>query len=122
MVNLVTVPLHGPKYISCTYVTKQDVTKKDGKLTFVNIYSLKGWLWGGFPRDGTSRGTSREHPGKDEPLSLCPGTKKFPCPAVPLSRDKSSRKNPGTRSSVPGRPVGQNGQKNGQKMAKKIFF
>ena len=42
-------------------------------------------------------------------MSLCPGTKKFPCPAVPLSRDKSSSKHPGTSSSVPGRPAGQNG-------------
>merc|ERR1712051_922 len=25
---------------------------------------------------------------RDVPLSLCPGTKKFPCPVVPLSRDK----------------------------------
>ena len=25
---------------------------------------------------------------RDVPLSLCPRTKKFPCPAVPLSRDK----------------------------------
>ena len=32
------------------------------------------------------------HPGtiRDVPLSLCPGTKKFPRPAVPLSRDKKS--------------------------------
>ena len=42
----------------------------------------------GFPRDGTSRGTSRDKPGRDVPLSLCPGTNKFPCPVVPLSRDK----------------------------------
>ena len=44
----------------------------------------------GFPRDGTSRGTFRDNPGRDVPLSLCPGTKKIPCPAVPLSRDKKS--------------------------------
>merc|ERR1712051_665434 len=42
----------------------------------------------GFPRDGTSRGTSRDNLGRDVPLSLCPGTKKFPYPVVPLSRDK----------------------------------
>ena len=50
-----------------------------------------------FPRDGTSRGTSRDKPGRDIPLSLCPGTqKKFLswCPVVPgqgheqMSRDK----------------------------------
>ena len=33
---------------------------------------------------------SRVFKGRDVPLSLCPGTKKFPCPAVPLSRDKKS--------------------------------
>ena len=26
--------------------------------------------------------------GRDIPLSFCPGTKKFICPGVPLSRDK----------------------------------
>ena len=31
-----------------------------------------------------------------------PGTKKFSCPGVPLSRDKGRSKNPGTNSSVPG--------------------
>ena len=54
-------------------------------------------------------------PGRDVPWSLCPGTKKFPCPIVPLSWDKKvlpvplspgqgQCKNPGTNSSVPGRP------------------
>ena len=50
-----------------------------------------------FPRDGTSRGTSRDKPGRDVPLSLCPGTRTFSlsrCPFVPgqgqeyMSRDK----------------------------------
>ena len=61
----------------------------------------------GFPRDGTSR----DKPGRDVPLSLCPGTKKFPCPVVPLSRDKKVLPVPlslcpGTRAgaNVPGRP------------------
>jgi hypothetical protein len=40
--------------------------------------------------------------GRDVPLSLCPGTKKFSCPGVPLSREKGRSKNPGTNSSVPG--------------------
>ena len=53
----------------------------------------------GFPRDGTSR----DKPGRDVPLSLCPGTKKFSCPGVPLSRDKGRSKCPGTNSSVPSR-------------------
>ena len=57
-----------------------------------------------FPRDGTSRGTSRDKPGRDVPLSLCPGTKKNSCPGVPLSRDKGRSKCPGTNSSVPARP------------------
>ena len=38
--------------------------------------------------------------GRDVSLSLCPRTKKFPCPAVLLSRDKRSSKNPGTNSSA----------------------
>ena len=46
----------------------------------------------------------RDKPGQDVPLSLCPGTKKFSCPGVPLSRDKGRSKCPGTNSSVPGRP------------------
>ena len=62
--------------------------------------------------------------GQDVPLSLCPGTKKFPCPVVPLSRDKKVLPVPlslcpGTRAgaNVPGqtplsRPVpGQNDSK-----------
>ena len=65
--------------------------------TFQHICSRvsKGW---------DVRGMSWDNLGLDVPLSLCPGTKKFPCPAVPLSRDKRSSKNPGTNSSVPGRP------------------
>ena len=37
-------------------------------------------------------------------MSLCPGTKKFSCPGVPLSQDKGRSKCPGTNSSVSGRP------------------
>ena len=44
----------------------------------------------GFPRDGTW----------DVPLSHCPGTKKFSCPGVPLSRDKGRSKCPGTSPSL----------------------
>ena len=49
----------------------------------------------GFPQDGTSRGTSRDKPGRDVPLSLCPGTIFF---LVPVSLC------PGTRAgaNVPG--------------------
>ena len=36
----------------------------------------------GFPRDRTSHVTSRDNPERDVSLSLCPGTKKFPCPAA----------------------------------------
>ena len=47
-------------------------------------------------RPGTNRdGTSR--------CPFVPGQKKS-CPSVPLSRDKGRSKNPGTNSSVPGRP------------------
>ena len=46
----------------------------------------------GFPRDGTSR------------CPFVPGQGHFPCPGVPLSRDKGKSKCPGTNSSVPGRP------------------
>ena len=54
----------------------------------------------GFPRDVTSR----DNPGRDIPMSLCTGTKQFPCPTVPLSRDKKSflvllSLCPGTRTS-----------------------
>ena len=31
---------------------------------------------------------ARVSKGRDVPLSLCPGTRKFPCPVVPLSPDK----------------------------------
>ena len=64
-----------------------------------------------FPRDGTSCGTSRDKPGWDVPLSLCPGTKKNSCPGVPLSRDKARSKNSGKNSSV----TGQNEFKNFKK-------
>ena len=57
-----------------------------------------------FPRDGTSRGTSRDKPGRVVPLSRCPGTTKNSCPGVPLSRDKGRSKCPGPNSSVPARP------------------
>jgi hypothetical protein len=43
---------------------------------------------------------SGDNPGWDVPLSLCPGTKIFPCLDVPLSRDKGRSKNPGTNSST----------------------
>ena len=36
--------------------------------------------------------------GQDVLLSLCPGTKKFSCLDVPLTQDKGSSKNPGTKS------------------------
>ena len=38
------------------------------------------------------------------------GTKKFSCSGVPLSRDKGRSKNPGTNSSLPGRPGTKQGQ------------
>ena len=41
-------------------------------------------------------------PRKDVLLSLCPGTEKFSCPSVSLSRDKGRSKNPRTNSSVLG--------------------
>ena len=53
-----------------------------------------------FPRNGTSQ----IKPGRDVQWSLCPRRKKVSCPSVPLSRDKDRSKNPGTNSSVPGRP------------------
>ena len=68
---------------------------------FFELYGFKV----GFPMDRSSRGTSRDKPGRDAPLFLCPGTKKFPCPSVPSSRDKGRTKNPRTNFSVPGRPV-----------------
>jgi hypothetical protein len=53
---------------------------------------------------GLAKVFSRVSTGRDVPLSLCPGTKKFSCPGVPLSRDKGRSKNPGTNYSVPGHP------------------
>ena len=46
---------------------------------------------------------TRVSKGWDVPLSLCPGTKIFSCPVVPLSCDKVRSKNLGTNSSVPRR-------------------
>ena len=48
----------------------------------------------GFPRDGKSL----ENLVWDVQVALSPGTKIFPCPTVPLSRDKDRSKNPGTKS------------------------
>ena len=45
-----------------------------------------------FPQDGMSQ----DKRGRDIPLPLCPRTKKFSCPGVPLSRDKGKSKCPGT--------------------------
>ena len=56
-------------------------------------------------RDRMFRGMSGDNPGQDVPLSLCPGTKIFPCSAVPLSWDMGRSKNPMTNSSVLGRPL-----------------
>ena len=39
---------------------------------------------------------TRVSTGRDVPLSICPGTKRFSCPVVPLSRDKGKSKCPGT--------------------------
>jgi hypothetical protein len=61
-------------------------------------------------QSGTGRPVVPLSRDKKVSFSCCPfvpGQKKFPCPAVPFSRDKSSSKNPGTSSSVPGRPAGQ---------------
>ena len=63
---------------------------------------------------------SRVSKGRVVPLSVCPGTKIFSCPGVPLSRDKGSSKCPGTSTSVPGRPgtksLSQKKQKTGKVM------
>jgi hypothetical protein len=64
------------------------------------------------PRDvpgqiGTGRPVVPLSRDKKVSLSRCPfvpGQKSFVCPAVPLSRDKGKSKNPGTNTSVPGRP------------------
>ena len=46
----------------------------------------------GFPRDGKTL----ENLVWDVQVALSPGTKIFPCPTVPLSRDKGWSKNPRT--------------------------
>ena len=50
-----------------------------------------------------------------------PGTKKFSCPGVPLSRDKGRNKNPGTNSSVPGRPGTKSPSKKNKKQEKDVL-
>ena len=72
----------------CIFLRKKVSRGRDFFILYVpNVFQVVR-LQVGFPRDGTSRGTSRDKQGRDVPLSLCPGTKKFPCPVVPLSRDK----------------------------------
>ena len=90
----------------------------------LSIYRKPPWLVsGGFRTlmdhtvsrqgfQGTGRSVVPLSQDKKVFLSRCPfvpGQKKFPCHAVPLSRDKRSSKNTGTRWFVPGRPAGQNG-------------
>ena len=52
-------------------------------------------------------------------MSLCLGTKIYPCPDVPLSWDKARSRKSGTNSSVPGRfrtkPLSQNKTKTGKR-------
>ena len=55
---------------------------------------------------GFPSGTSRDKPGRDVPLSRCPGTKKFPYPVVPLSRDKKVLPVPLSRKVALSLPVG----------------
>ena len=116
------------KYENVTYVEfeiqRRVLTQNvDKRPSTVNIYIYSGYIvhirvskGRDVPRDvpgqsGTGRPVVPLSRDKKNSLSRCPfvpGQEKFPCPAVPLSRDKSSSKNPGTRSSVPGRPAGQN--------------
>ena len=66
-----------------------------------------------FPRDGTFR------------CPFVPGQGHFPCPGVPLSRDKGKIKCPGTNSSVPVRPgtkLGENRGKTRENRGKPFFF
>ena len=75
---------------------------------------------------------ARVSKGRDVPLSLCPGTKKFPCPVVPLSRDKKVLPVPlslcpGTRAgaNVPGQtPLSRDvpGQNHLLFSEKKLYF
>jgi hypothetical protein len=74
---------------------------------------------------GTGRPVVPLSQDKKKSLFRCPFVprqKSFACPAVPLSRDKGRCKNPGTNSSVPGRPRTKPGQKNLKKKSQIFFF
>ena len=59
--------------------------------------------------------------GRDIPgQSLCPGTKIFPCLAVPLSRYKSRSKKPWTNPSVLEYPGTKEDQKTGKRCSKTV--
>jgi hypothetical protein len=89
-------------------ILSKKIIKNRPPIAIQIVHSLVHKL--GFPRQdvpGQSRTGCPVVPGQKNvlvPPSLCPRTKKNPCPAVPLSRDKSSIKNPRTNFSVPGRP------------------
>ena len=73
----------------------------------------------GFPRHGTSW----DNLGGDILLSLCPGTKIFPCPDVPLSQDKNRSENPRTES-IPnwGKNIKRRSKISKKKIKKNLIF
>ena len=82
---------------------------KHGKL--LALFCLNLWFKLVFPRDGTSR----DKPGWDVQLSLCPGTKTFPlsrCPFVPGQEQQEKSRD---KILCPGTSRGTKWPKNGQK-------
>ena len=87
--------------------------------------NLPGWFLEVSGHWWTTRYQGRVSKGRDVPLSLCPRTKKFSCPAVPLSRDKKSflvmlSLCPGTREAA--KIPGQDGLSRDVQQDKMAFF
>ena len=96
-------------------IFQKSSTDQQGDSTLLQLESScayqSWWRWVGFsagiaqrafnPHKISLRKWVGKNPGQDVPQSLCSRTKKVPCPAVPLSHDKS--KNPRTIFFCPGK-------------------
>ena len=100
------------RYLSMEYHV---LVRRTVWLWFMNLFYISGtlktiffliWMYKflRFLKKCAYRLHTRVSTGRDVPLSLCPGTKKFSCHGVLLSRNKGRSKCPGTNSSVPARP------------------
>ena len=95
--NQFTAKSSATSHLNCNFYCPLNSSAFGKKFAKIAFFFMNGYEVV-FPRDGTSR----DKLGRDVPLSLCPGTKKFSCPGALLSRDKGRSKNPETKSSVPG--------------------